>query len=112
MPLVHYYLGRPAHFWVAVMSRHDPAPATAAAASTAVVPVRDHDVGAHGPQKAFLRYRRGGGDKRSQVPDFYIGAHAAIAGYRLLTRDVRRYRSYFPTIEIIAPTPAEDETTQ
>ena len=46
---------------------------------------------------------RRGGDKRSPMPDFYIGAHAAIAGYRLLTRDVRRYRTYFPTIEIIAP---------
>lgn len=53
--------------------------------------------------KAFLRYRRGGGDKRSPMPDFYIGAHAAIARYRLLTRDVQRYRTYFPTLEIIAP---------
>ena len=53
--------------------------------------------------KAFVRYRRGGGDKRSPMPDFYIGAHAAVAGYRLLTRDVRRYRTYFPTIESIAP---------
>ena len=44
------------------------------------------------------------------MPDFYIGAHAAIAGYRLLTRDVRRYRTYFPTIEIIAPALAEDES--
>jgi len=52
--------------------------------------------------QAFLRYRRGGGQKRSPMPDFYIGAHAAIAGYRLLTRDVNRYRSYFPTIDIIA----------
>jgi len=60
--------------------------------------------------KAFLRYRRGGGDKRSPMPDFYIGAHAAVAGYRLLTRDVRRYRTYFPTIDIIAPPRAEDET--
>jgi predicted nucleic acid-binding protein len=59
--------------------------------------------------KAFLRYRRGG-DKRSPMPDFYIGAHAAIAGYRLLTRDVRRYRTYFPTIEIIAPPSSPDET--
>jgi predicted nucleic acid-binding protein len=40
--------------------------------------------------KAFVRYRRGGGDKRSLMPDFYLGAHAAVAGYRLLTRDVRR----------------------
>ena len=61
--------------------------------------------------KAFLRYRRGGGDKRSPMPDFYIGAHAAVAGYRLLTRDVRRYRTYFPTIDIIAPPGAEDETS-
>jgi predicted nucleic acid-binding protein len=60
--------------------------------------------------KAFLRYRRGGGDKRSPMPDFYIGAHAAIAGYRLLTRDARRYRTYFPTIEIIAPSSSPDET--
>jgi predicted nucleic acid-binding protein len=53
--------------------------------------------------KAFLRYRRGGGDKRSPMPDFYIGAHAAVAGYRLLTRDAQRYRTYYPTVEIIAP---------
>jgi predicted nucleic acid-binding protein len=53
--------------------------------------------------KAFVRYRRGGGAKRSPLPDFCIGAHAAVAGYRLLTRDVRRYRAYFPTVEIIAP---------
>jgi predicted nucleic acid-binding protein len=39
------------------------------------------------------------------MPDFYIGAHAAVAGYRLLTRDVHRYRTYFPTIDIIAPVP-------
>ena len=60
--------------------------------------------------KAFLRYRRGGGDKRSPMPDFYIGAHAAVTGYRLLTRDVRRYRMYFPTVDIIAPPQSEDET--
>jgi predicted nucleic acid-binding protein len=60
--------------------------------------------------KAFVRYRRGGGDKRSPMPDFYIGAHAALAGYRLLTRDVRRYRTCFPTIDIIAPTSAEEGT--
>jgi hypothetical protein len=62
--------------------------------------------------KAFVRYRRGGGDKRSPMPDFYIGAHAAIAGYRLLTRDVWRYRTYFPTIEIIAPPSSPDETAR
>ncbi len=55
--------------------------------------------------KAYQRYRRNGGEKRSPMPDFYIGAHAAMAGYRLLTRDVARYRSYFPTVELIAPTP-------
>jgi predicted nucleic acid-binding protein len=55
--------------------------------------------------KAFVHYRRGGGGKRSPMPDFYIGAHAAVAGYRLLTRDVQRYRTYFPTIEVIAPPP-------
>jgi predicted nucleic acid-binding protein len=60
--------------------------------------------------KAYVRYRRGGADKRSPMPDFYIGAHAAVAGYRLLTRDVRRYRTYFPSIDIIAPTPSRDET--
>jgi len=62
--------------------------------------------------KAFVRYRRGGGEKRSPMPDFYIGAHAAVTGYRLLTRDVRRYRTYFPTIDIIAPPGAEDETAK
>jgi predicted nucleic acid-binding protein len=53
--------------------------------------------------KAFLQYRRAGGDKRSPMPDFYIGAHAAIARYRLLTRDVSPYRTYFPALDIIAP---------
>jgi predicted nucleic acid-binding protein len=53
--------------------------------------------------KAFVRYRRGGGGKRSPLPDFYIGAHAALAGYQLLTRDTNRYRTYFPTLRIIAP---------
>lgn len=53
--------------------------------------------------KAFLAYRRRGGRRRSPLPDFYIGAHAAIAGFRVLTRDARRYSRYFPTIELIAP---------
>ena len=53
--------------------------------------------------KAFLVYRRRGGGRRSPMPDFYIGAHAAVAGYRLLTRDPTRYRTYFPTVQLIAP---------
>lgn len=55
--------------------------------------------------KAFLRYRQAGGARTSPLVDFYIGAHAAIAGYRLLTRDATRYRTYFPTVELIAPNP-------
>ena len=53
--------------------------------------------------KAFLKYRKRGGSKKVPLPDFYIGAHAAIAGFRLLTRDAARYRTYFPTVELIAP---------
>ena len=53
--------------------------------------------------KAYVQYRRRGGRRRSQLPDFLIGAHAAIAGYRVLTRDARRYRTYFPTVELISP---------
>jgi hypothetical protein len=53
--------------------------------------------------KVFLRYRQAGGARRSPLPDFYIGAHAAVAGYRVLTRDATRYRTYFPSLELIAP---------
>jgi predicted nucleic acid-binding protein len=53
--------------------------------------------------KSFLAYRQRGGTRRSPLPDFFIGAHAAVAGYRLLTRDAPRYRTYFPKLALIAP---------
>jgi predicted nucleic acid-binding protein len=53
--------------------------------------------------KAFLTYRRQGGSKSSPLPDFFIGAHAIVAGYALLTRDPKSFRSYFPGLELIAP---------
>lgn len=52
---------------------------------------------------AYVKYRRRGGARRSPMPDFYIGAHAAVGGLTLLTRDARRYRAYFPSIHLIAP---------
>jgi len=51
--------------------------------------------------KAFLQYRRRKGSRKGVLPDFFIGAHAAVAGLPILTRDVRRYRTYFPTVEIL-----------
>lgn len=53
--------------------------------------------------KAFVSYRRSGGVKISPLPDFYIGAHAAIAGYQIMTRDPTRYRTYFPKLKLISP---------
>jgi predicted nucleic acid-binding protein len=53
--------------------------------------------------KSFLAYRRRGGAKRSPLPDFFIGAHAAVAGYQLMTRDPTRYRTYYPKLALIAP---------
>jgi hypothetical protein len=53
--------------------------------------------------QCFVKYRRRGGARRSPLPDFYIGAHAAIEGLTLLTRDPRRYRTYFPALRILAP---------
>ncbi|MFJ9445596.1 type II toxin-antitoxin system VapC family toxin [Kitasatospora sp. NPDC101235] len=53
--------------------------------------------------KAFLQYRKCGSQKTAPLPDFYIGAHADVRGYRLLTRDATRYRTYFPTVQLICP---------
>ena len=53
--------------------------------------------------KAFSQYRRAGGTRTGVLPDFFIGAHAEAARLPLLTRDPRRYRSYFPAVELIAP---------
>ena len=53
--------------------------------------------------KSFLRYRRAQGARTAPLPDFYIGAHAAIDGLALLTRDARRYRTYYPRLELICP---------
>lgn len=53
--------------------------------------------------KAFLRCSKHGGQRRSPLPDFYIGAHAAVRDYRLLTREVSTYRTYFPSVVLIAP---------
>ena len=56
--------------------------------------------------KAFIRYRRQGGNKSNVLGDFFIGAHAAVSGLQILTRDVKRYRSYFPSVALVAPMPA------
>jgi predicted nucleic acid-binding protein len=53
--------------------------------------------------KAFLAYRQRGGTRTSPLPDFYIGAHAQVAGLTLVTRDATRYRTYFPDLSIFAP---------
>jgi predicted nucleic acid-binding protein len=53
--------------------------------------------------KAFLRYRQQGGNRRSPLPDFYVGAHAAVQNLSLLTRDINRYRTYFPSVHLITP---------
>ncbi len=52
---------------------------------------------------AFIHYRRQGGERRSPLPDFYIGAHAAVADLTLVTRDADRYRTYFPRLRVEAP---------
>jgi predicted nucleic acid-binding protein len=53
--------------------------------------------------KAHAKYRESGGSKFVTLPDFFVGAHAQVGGYRLLTRDAARIRTYFPAVEIIAP---------
>ena len=53
--------------------------------------------------KAFVRYRRAGGKKSNVLADFFIGAHAAVIGCPLLTRDTNRYQRYFPSVKLIAP---------
>ncbi|OHC65685.1 MAG: DNA-binding protein [Rhodocyclales bacterium GWA2_65_19] len=56
--------------------------------------------------KAFVRYRRQGGSKSNVLSDFFIGAHAAVSGYPLLTRDTRRYSTYFSNVALLAPEPS------
>lgn len=53
--------------------------------------------------RAYIRYRRSGGRREQVLPDFFIGAHAAVEGWPLLTRDAARFRSNFPTLEVVAP---------
>jgi predicted nucleic acid-binding protein len=53
--------------------------------------------------KAYVKYRRSSGARRSPLPDFYIGAHAAVNRYTILTRDPDRFRAYFPTVPLITP---------
>ena len=53
--------------------------------------------------KTFAQYRKAGGSRTSSLPDFFIGAHAQVANLPLLTRDVGRYRTYFPKVKLIAP---------
>lgn len=53
--------------------------------------------------KVFQRYRAQGGNRTGVLPDFFIGAHAAVAGLPLLTRDAQRYRTYFPSVDLVTP---------
>jgi hypothetical protein len=58
--------------------------------------------------KAFVKYRRAGGSKGNVLADFFIGAHAAVLGCPILTRDARRYRGYFPTVSLLTPAETKD----
>jgi len=58
---------------------------------------------AHLAGRIHAEYRRRGGQRERTLPDFFIGAHAVISNSRILTRDIERYRTYFPDVEIIAP---------
>jgi predicted nucleic acid-binding protein len=53
--------------------------------------------------RAFLSYRKAGGSRSNVLPDFFIGAHAAVAGVAIVTRDARRYASYFPAVKLVLP---------
>jgi len=53
--------------------------------------------------KVFLNYRRNKGTKNSSLPDFFIGAHAAVSGFELITRDTAKYKTYFPQVKLIFP---------
>ena len=55
--------------------------------------------------RAYVQYRRRGGTRRSVLPDFFVGAHAAVLDIPLLTRDTHRYRAYFPSLRLVAPAP-------
>lgn len=76
--------------------------AVIAAASLKVEPIPREALFLAG--KVFLDYRRRRGSRQSVLPDFYIGAHAAVQGYTILTRDTSRYHSYYPTVRLITPT--------
>ncbi len=58
--------------------------------------------------KAFVDYRRRGGARTAPLPDFYIGAHAAVRRYRVITRDTARLRTYYPSLELLAPNRRQD----
>ena len=72
-------------------------------AATDILLVRTSPIALFEAGKAFGRYRAAGGTRTGVLPDFFIGAQARSAGAQLITREVRRYRTYFPDLELIAP---------